>query len=502
MPTHDIVRSKTVRGQAKKDSAPIYVDQDDNKLKFIPAGSGTTEIELVDISSVQTLTNKTIVGGGSGSDPGSFTLGLSMGSSGSQNSVYDLGGQSIGDFIDFRTEFTDPSKDFTLGAAWFLTFNPSGPLSGNGEVYALNMEMRSKIGNNQNISFLSAIDATAWHRGDGTVADLIGITGNATNGDNMDSSHGGPVTLARALRGKVVNYSTSELSQGRGCENSVELAGPGDLVLGYAAWSQARVSGAGTMQWGVCYYAATPTVSTGTLVRSIGIYLAEQTVAGVGVNYQIYSPGVAPSYLAGDIGVGTSGPSAYYPAGFAAGRILSIYDTSNDAALHVGDTSSAHGIDVWHDKSAEAAYIDSINSAGTLTFRTQTNATPITALVINANGSISSARITPRIVTATANLTAITPTFDTADVYVEITNVGSGTFTINNPSGTPTDGQPFLIRIKATNSQTLAWDTLYRGSNDLALPVGLSGSSLWDYFSIRYNASSTKYDVVAANRGF
>jgi hypothetical protein len=41
-------------------SAPIYVDSDNNKLKFIPAGSGTTEVEIVDASSSQTLTNKTV----------------------------------------------------------------------------------------------------------------------------------------------------------------------------------------------------------------------------------------------------------------------------------------------------------------------------------------------------------------------------------------------------------------------------------------------------------
>lgn len=41
-------------------TAPIYVDSDDNKLKMIPAGSGTTEIDIVDVSTTQTLTNKTL----------------------------------------------------------------------------------------------------------------------------------------------------------------------------------------------------------------------------------------------------------------------------------------------------------------------------------------------------------------------------------------------------------------------------------------------------------
>lgn len=40
-------------------SAPIYVDSDDNILKIIPAGSGTTEVQVIDASSTQTLTGKT-----------------------------------------------------------------------------------------------------------------------------------------------------------------------------------------------------------------------------------------------------------------------------------------------------------------------------------------------------------------------------------------------------------------------------------------------------------
>ena len=55
-----ITRRPTIVGFASIGSAPIYVDADDNKLKFIPAGSGSTEVEIVDASSTQTLTNKTL----------------------------------------------------------------------------------------------------------------------------------------------------------------------------------------------------------------------------------------------------------------------------------------------------------------------------------------------------------------------------------------------------------------------------------------------------------
>lgn len=62
MPTQYIARRSGVQpnATAKANSAPIYVDSDDNILKVIPAGSGTTEVQLVDASSAQTLTNKTL----------------------------------------------------------------------------------------------------------------------------------------------------------------------------------------------------------------------------------------------------------------------------------------------------------------------------------------------------------------------------------------------------------------------------------------------------------
>ena len=61
-------------------SAPIYVDSDDNILKMIPAGSGTTEVQVADVSSTQTFTNKTltspVIGGDLGvSDDLSIELG-------------------------------------------------------------------------------------------------------------------------------------------------------------------------------------------------------------------------------------------------------------------------------------------------------------------------------------------------------------------------------------------------------------------------------------------
>ena len=55
MSTQYIARRSGVlpHATAKAGAAPIYVDSDDNKLKFIPAGSGTTEYEITDNSALQ-----------------------------------------------------------------------------------------------------------------------------------------------------------------------------------------------------------------------------------------------------------------------------------------------------------------------------------------------------------------------------------------------------------------------------------------------------------------
>ena len=46
MPARSITRAATVQGYALPANAPIYVDSDDNALKIIPAGTGTTELAI------------------------------------------------------------------------------------------------------------------------------------------------------------------------------------------------------------------------------------------------------------------------------------------------------------------------------------------------------------------------------------------------------------------------------------------------------------------------
>ena len=75
-----------------------------------------------------------------------------------------------------------------------------------------------------------------------------------------------------------------------------------------------------------------------------------------------------------------------------------------------------------------------------------------------------------RIQTA-ANASSITPTVGTADQVNQANTQATGTLTINNPTGTPTDGQRLTIRLTSANVQTYAWGTAYHGSTTAALPT-------------------------------
>ena len=70
MPSRGITRGATIKGIATPTHTPIYTDSDDNIVKMIPAGSGTTEVQIIDASSTQTLTNKTLTSPVVGGDLG------------------------------------------------------------------------------------------------------------------------------------------------------------------------------------------------------------------------------------------------------------------------------------------------------------------------------------------------------------------------------------------------------------------------------------------------
>jgi len=103
---------------------------------------------------------------------------------------------------------------------------------------------------------------------------------------------------------------------------------------------------------------------------------------------------------------------------------------------------------------------------------------------------------------AVASATSITPNVDITYILTQANTQTAGTFTINAPTGTPINGQSFIFRMSSTAVQTFAWNAIYQGSADVALPLTSSGSSLTDYMGFVYNSSSNKWQMLAKNFGF
>ena len=120
--------------------------------------------------------------------------------------------------------------------------------------------------------------------------------------------------------------------------------------------------------------------------------------------------------------------------------------------------------------------------------------------LLAATQTLTNKAITPRITTE-ADATSVSPNADTTDVSVQVNTQATGTLTVNNPSGTPVQGQRWVFRIKSTNVQTYSWGAAFRGGVTLALPT-VSTAAKTDYLQFLYNSTDSKWDVVAAMLGY
>lgn len=123
------------------------------------------------------------------------------------------------------------------------------------------------------------------------------------------------------------------------------------------------------------------------------------------------------------------------------------------------------------------------------------------ALVSNgttwASGSISNL---PRVVVI-ADATSITMNADTTDMATQANTQAVGTLTVNAPTGTPSNGQKIMLRLRSTNVQTFSWNAIFQGGTT-ALPTTSSGSSKYDYYGFIYNSTATKWQIVGTATSF
>lgn len=120
---------------------------------------------------------------------------------------------------------------------------------------------------------------------------------------------------------------------------------------------------------------------------------------------------------------------------------------------------------------------------------------------ISPTGSqtLTNKRITPRVNTIASSGTP-TPTSDISDMFTITALAANATF--EAPTGTPTDGQSLLLRIKDNGTaRTLGWNAIYRAGTDFALPT-TTVISKTIYLQLIYNAVDTKWDAVGLSKGY
>lgn len=121
---------------------------------------------------------------------------------------------------------------------------------------------------------------------------------------------------------------------------------------------------------------------------------------------------------------------------------------------------------------------------------------------IDPSGNVSfTGSITSRVVVI-ADATSITVNADTTDVATQANTQAVGTLTINAPTGTPVNGQKFILRLRSTNVQTFSWNAIFQGSTDISLPISSSGATLHDYVGFIYNSTTSKWQMIAKVFGF
>ena len=147
--------------------------------------------------------------------------------------------------------------------------------------------------------------------------------------------------------------------------------------------------------------------------------------------------------------------------------------------------------------STEIGYIDGVTSS----IQTQLNAKAPSSTTVTLTGTetLTNKRITKRTVSITDSA-APTPNSDTTDIYLVTALAQTATF--GAPTGTPTEGQQLIIRIKDNaTARSLAWNAIYRASSDLALPTTTIVSKTV-YLGFMYNSTDSKWDLLSRLNNF
>jgi hypothetical protein len=77
----------------------------------------------------------------------------------------------------------------------------------------------------------------------------------------------------------------------------------------------------------------------------------------------------------------------------------------------------------------------------------------------------------------------------------------SGNYVLDDPTGTHSDGQKMMLRVKQWDTHTLTINGAKYRFDGLGAPVVTSGSGEIDYFGFMYHGSDDKWDLIGYSQG-
>jgi hypothetical protein len=151
------------------------------------------------------------------------------------------------------------------------------------------------------------------------------------------------------------------------------------------------------------------------------------------------------------------------------------------------------------DNTADTAKPVSTATQAALDAKLSTATAASTYITASSTNTLTNKRVTERVTTVSDSATP-TPNSDTDDMYI-ITGL-TQTATFGAPTGTPTQGQKIMVRVKDNGTaRTLAWNAIYRASSDLSLPtVTVAGNTM--YLGFIYNSTDSKWDLLSRMNNF
>jgi len=268
-------------------------------------------------------------------------------------------------------------------------------------------------------------------------------------------------------------------NQSTGSENGIYVSAAG-------AWTRTTDADTGTELINATVFIEQGTVSADTawVCTNNSITIDSTSL----VFAQMYGPG---AYTAPTIG------STIINSGTTVTTIVGL--TLTTPVLGVATATSLNGLTITTTSGTlTMANTKTLTVSNTITFA-GTDSTTMTFPSANATivgttatQTLTNKRIDPRLQSVASNAT-VTPNSDTDDAVI-ITAQAAG-LTLANPSGTPVQGQPMIIRIKDNaTARTITFGSQYRGIG-AALPTTTTISKTL-YISMIYNSTDVRWDVI------